>query len=71
MGNAQLCPERGNIGSAIASAPIIGYTDSRLALRAESRRSQRMLNVLESGTVMLEAKDGAYRPREEDDIMGE
>ena len=71
MAASHLWPERGDIGSTIASAPIIGYTDSRRALRAVSRRSQRMLNVLESGTVLLEAKDGAYRPLEEDEIMRE
>lgn len=31
--------------------------------------SQRMLNALEPGTVLLEAKDGAYRPIGPEDVM--
>ena len=33
------------------------------------RSRWRSLKCLESGTVLLEAKDGAYRPLEEDEVM--
>ena len=33
------------------------------------RSRWRSLKSLESGTVLLEAKDGAYRPLEEDEIF--
>ena len=33
------------------------------------RSRWRSLKCLESGTVLLESKDGAYRPLEEDEVM--
>ena len=53
MAASHLCPERGIIGSTIASASIIENKDSRSAQRAESRRSQRMLNVFQPGTTVV------------------
>ena len=32
-------------------------------------QSQRMLNAIEPGTVLLEVKDGAYEPIGEEDIL--
>ncbi len=34
-------------------------------------QSQRMLNALEPGTVLFEAKDGPYHPLDEDEIYQE
>ena len=33
------------------------------------RSRWRSLKILESGTILLEAKDGAYRPLGEDEVM--
>lgn len=37
--------------------------------RGSAGRMKRMLNALGSGTVMLEAKDGAWRKLGEDEVM--
>ena len=36
---------------------------------SEKDNSQRMLNALEEGTVVFEAKDGKYVPVQDEDIM--
>ena len=36
---------------------------------SEADGSQRMLNALEPGTVILEMKDGPYHPLEEDEVL--
>ena len=53
-----------------AQAKVSPRLRCNLDLRNSAKdHSQRMLNALEPGTVLLEAKDGAWEPLGEEDIL--
>ena len=64
------CAQSGDISAArLHRPPLSGYTDSRSALRAESRiYGDTELWIYGKKVCDAGGKDGAYRPREEDEI---